>query len=333
MKRKSKHKQKYRRNIDRPLQLLKDQFKIDPSEENLAQINQIRTALGLLPLEMFRVWKYIYEEELHASKEKFMITPNNENLENLNQVRKHAHSEELPGLASAWAYAHEPNAEIPNDIRKRMEWGYKRPLPWNVEVAWGARAILNGRIPDLVWNRTSMIGSQENRDRLAAILDGNPRGRGLLHTALLESTRLYDRYVLQGDEDKEHLLAEENGIVVLGNTLRSHGHYYLIAFPKPIGWVGPSRYVEPPPPPPMPPFAPYHVTRLYSGILLYRRPEEIEMPYISLIVANAKTQLKGKTGAKTLKVFFKWLLLQHLKPEIKVALEEELKKQNVKYRK
>lgn len=332
MKYKKRYKRKYRRNIDEPLLMAKEQFKIDPSEENLNRINGILENLELPILTMTSVWKFVHEETLQAAKEKFMITPNIENLENLNQVRKIVQIGELPGLASAWAYVHEPSVEIPNDIRKGLEWGYKRPLPWNVEVAWGARAILTGRIPDLVWDRSSMIGSQENRDRLAAVLDGNPRGRGLLHTALLESTRLYDHYVLQGDEDKEHLLAEEDGVVILGNTLRSHGHYYLIAFPKPIGWVGPSIYKEPPPPPPPPPMAPQHVWRLYNTILMHRRPEDIEIPIISTIIVSAKTNLKAKTGAKTPKAFFGWLMKQRLKPEIRSTFEEALKKQNIKYK-
>lgn len=230
-----------------------------------------------------------------------------------------------------------------------LEFGYNAGLPLDAKFAWGARAILErgsfSLLPDRQswypssasvpsWpSSTSVQGEdinlyQENElGRLRLRLDG-----GLIAQARDEVSRLLRAHAMRSDERQEFWLAEDDLVIMLGNTNASRGYLYLVAFIKPPGWTGPTKYQEPPPPPKIE-YAPEHARRLYDRVLVDAGHIEGASPFpqatlkmkpelAELILESAQQKLKNKTGAKTVAAFFKWLLKQQLTPETRTALEQ-----------
>jgi hypothetical protein len=123
-------------------------------------------------------------------------------------------------------------------------WGLN-VIPESAKAAWGARAILTERGADLLPDRQSLIGESEEKERLKNVLNGSPPGTGVLNSMQQEIRRLvkadllcitprygYDEPRDYKDKPDEFVLADENGVVVIGNTQGSCGYIYLAAFFK-----------------------------------------------------------------------------------------------------
>lgn len=250
------------------------------------------------------------DENLRQAERQFQMDPREETFETLNRLR------ERMGLAPLV------------DPRSRLEVGYRWGIPFGVEVAWGSRAILNDRGADMVYKHS--IGSQDEIDTLIERLNS-----GMVPEMQNQIRLLLRHGKLRGDEDRGHLLAEKDGVVILGNTQGSHGYLYLVAFEKPVEWTSPEKYMAPPPPPPPPPYAPSNARRVYSEILNHyderRGAEELDSSKVEQVMHRASILLTAKTGAKTPKAFFGWLTKQRLKPGVLETLETALKSARIKY--
>ena len=106
-----------------------------------------------------------------------------------------------------------------------MKWGYK--VPEGVETAWGARAIFGRDYMDLLPDRQDAIGTEENRKRLADLLNGG---------VLQEMQKNYagfveSRAIVKYDPD-EVVLYEDDMCMAWGNSNGSHGYFYVTAWLK-----------------------------------------------------------------------------------------------------
>jgi hypothetical protein len=100
--------------------------------------------------------------------------------------------------------------------------------PEGVTVAWGARAIDDGRSFGILHDRQSFKGSKEDKtemDELAAQLNG-----GILKACQAEFARLKSDWEIKGSESKRVTLYDKGGVKVEGNTNASHGYFYVCAY-------------------------------------------------------------------------------------------------------
>lgn len=108
-----------------------------------------------------------------------------------------------------------------------LTFGYNQGLPVPpATAAWGCRAIVDqGGNVDVVWDRTSTYGPDEAFNALAARLDAGAGSQWRQRASeLLTSGEMSTR------EDREHVLVNDHGIVVKGNTYGSAGYLYVCAY-------------------------------------------------------------------------------------------------------
>lgn len=128
-----------------------------------------------------------------------------------------------------------------------MRFGAVNMLPpeGRFRAFWGARAILDGSIIDLLHDRQYMQGAPEDRRELARRLTGSPRGHG--SDGLLAHVRSVVHALMTHDQMtprdwQPFLLAERDDVRVWGNTNASYGYLYLLAY-----WgEGEPRPTDPP---------------------------------------------------------------------------------------
>jgi hypothetical protein len=107
------------------------------------------------------------------------------------------------------------------------KWGLWSELPKGASPAWGARAILkNGKI-ELLWDRQTMTGNTVDRMEFGRYL--NKRVLLAVHEKIGE---LYKSGALRGNQDKTHVLYDDDTCKVVGNTNASCGYIYLLAWRK-----------------------------------------------------------------------------------------------------
>jgi hypothetical protein len=110
--------------------------------------------------------------------------------------------------------------------RTSLRFGYNAGLPTPRPAAyWGARLIAPS---DLLWDRVDMIGSDEQRGKLAAWLDPGPDG-GAIGRMKDWLDGLADAGRLRGDSREEHWLEDGRGVIV-ANTNASYGYVYVAAW-------------------------------------------------------------------------------------------------------
>jgi len=102
-------------------------------------------------------------------------------------------------------------------------WGL--PVPEGVSVAWGARAIDDGKSFGLLPDRQSMVGEDDERNALAGQLNG-----GVLAACQKEFARLKNSWEISGRENKQVTLYDKDGLRVEGNTNASFGYFYVRAY-------------------------------------------------------------------------------------------------------
>lgn len=108
-------------------------------------------------------------------------------------------------------------------MMSEMWWGL-RPEE-GVKVAWGARAIDEGRSFGLLSDRQSIHGGDvKDRMALAEKLDG-----GVLRACQKRFAELKNEYKLQGSSSDEYVLYESDDVIVRASPLGSHGYIYLVA--------------------------------------------------------------------------------------------------------
>lgn len=109
----------------------------------------------------------------------------------------------------------------------RLLFGYNQGLPEYVDAAWGCRAIVtqDGDV-DVVWDRTSTYGSEDDYKRLAHQLDAQGRGERwrARASALLASRKIETRV------DGEHVLVDDGTVIIKANTNGSGGYLYVCAY-------------------------------------------------------------------------------------------------------
>lgn len=103
-------------------------------------------------------------------------------------------------------------------------WGL--PLPDDITVGWGARAIDDGKTFGLLPDRQSMKGDDDERKALAQRLNS------VLPTCQKEFARLKNTFEISGRESKLVVLYDEDGLRVEGNTNGSYGYFYVRAYAR-----------------------------------------------------------------------------------------------------
>jgi hypothetical protein len=123
----------------------------------------------------------------------------------------------------------------------KLEFGLSRAVPGHVQAAWGARAIYVDPIRtsrrvspkgvrdkhfqprfDLVWDRQSTFGAEEERKRLQVFLD----------QFLQKANEEFGRAFLdKGSRETETLIDNPQGTIVCSCN-GSHGYVYLAAWLK-----------------------------------------------------------------------------------------------------
>lgn len=108
----------------------------------------------------------------------------------------------------------------------RMVWGYAAGLPGNTATAWGCRAIVNqAGLVDVLADRVSSYGPH--------IKTLNKRLMAGGQQAWVEAARrLLTDGTLVVSEDREHVLYEDDDIVIKCNTLGSGEYLHVCAYPK-----------------------------------------------------------------------------------------------------
>lgn len=110
----------------------------------------------------------------------------------------------------------------------KLAFGYSNGVPEGVDTAWGCRALVtqDGDV-DVLWDRTDAVGSDGERIKLFAYLNNQVgfvwRDRA---SELLRSRAMSTR------EGGEHVLFEDDHVVIKGNTNGSAGYLYVCAYPK-----------------------------------------------------------------------------------------------------
>lgn len=108
--------------------------------------------------------------------------------------------------------------------------GLWRECPEDVEVAWGARAIVEKNRGhynvSLLWDRQSWKGSGGEREKFGSKLNA-----GILQSSLKKAKKLLRSCEMDTAVAGLHVLHDKNGVKILGDTSGSCGYLYLIAFP------------------------------------------------------------------------------------------------------
>lgn len=107
------------------------------------------------------------------------------------------------------------------------KWGLWSELPKGASPAWGARAILKDGKMDLLWDRQTMTGNTVDRQEFSREM--NKRILLSVHEKVEE---LHKSGVLRGNEDKLHILFDDETTKVVANTNASYGYLYLLAWRK-----------------------------------------------------------------------------------------------------
>lgn len=108
-----------------------------------------------------------------------------------------------------------------------LEWGLSNAVPSDARAAWGARAIFTTAGMDLLPDRQSIVGGNEERASLIAILNGC----GLLKLAQRRFRELVNDGTFRNYEEAVATLFEDN--VVRFDARCAGGYVYIAAWLKP----------------------------------------------------------------------------------------------------
>lgn len=112
---------------------------------------------------------------------------------------------------------------------EELKFGYKKGVPEDAKAAWGCRAIVtqDGMV-DVVPDRVHLAGDDPDAQELLSYLMAKVEHRWIERAAKLLYTGVIHTRVAG-----EHVLFEDDQVVVKGNTNASAGYLYVCAYMRP----------------------------------------------------------------------------------------------------